>query len=85
MWAHRVGMTWAKRLLLTGDLIDGKTAESIKLITKAVPAERLDEEVWSLAERMATVPKNQLAMQKLVINQAFEIMGLVRHPLFAIS
>ena len=34
------------------------------------------EEVDRLAHRMATVPVNQLMMQKLVINQAIEAQGL---------
>ena len=43
---------------------------------KAVPRENLDAEVEALAERMATVPVNQLMMQKMMINQAYENMGL---------
>jgi len=77
MWTQRVGMTWAKRMLLTGDLIDGKTAEQIKLITKAVPSDRLDDEVRTIANRMIGVPKNQLAIQKLIINQVFEQSGIL--------
>ncbi len=76
MWVYRVGAERAKRLLLTGDLIDGREAERIGLVHKAVPADKLDEEVEHLAERMAGVPKNQLMMQKLMINQAFANMGL---------
>jgi enoyl-CoA hydratase len=76
MWIYRVGLTWAKRMLLTGDLIDGKTAEKIGLAYKAVPESDLDAEVDKIVQRMASVPKNQLAMQKLVINQAVEAMGL---------
>lgn len=76
MWIYRVGLTWAKRMLLTGDLIDGKTAERIGLAYKAVPSSDLDREVDAIVQRMAAVPKNQLAMQKLVINQAVEAMGL---------
>ena len=34
-------------------------------------------EVEALARRMASVPINQLAMQKLVINQAIEATGLM--------
>ena len=76
MWVYRVGAERAKRLLLTGDLIDGREAERIGLVHKAVPADKLDEEVEHLAGRMAGVPKNQLMMQKLMINQAFANMGL---------
>jgi enoyl-CoA hydratase len=76
MWIYRVGLTWAKRMLLTGDLIDGKTAEKIGLAYKAVKPSDLDAETDKIVARMAAVPKNQLAMQKIVINQAVEAMGL---------
>ncbi len=76
MWVYRVGPEQAKRMLFTGDRIDGKEAERIGLVSKSVPAEELDAEVERLAERMSTVPVNQLMMQKMVINQAIEAMGL---------
>ncbi len=76
MWVYRLGAEQAKRMLLTGDKITGAEAERIGLVMKAVPAEALDDEVEALAERMASVPVNQLMMQKMVINQAIEAMGL---------
>jgi enoyl-CoA hydratase len=76
MWVYRLGPERAKRMLLTGDKIDGREAERIGLVLKAVPAKSLDGEVEQLAERLASVPVNQLMMQKLMINQALENMGL---------
>jgi enoyl-CoA hydratase len=76
MWVYRLGAEQAKRMMLTGDKIDGKEAERIGLIHKAVPADQLDQEVEALAERMSTVPINQLMMHKMLINQAIEAMGL---------
>lgn len=76
MWVYRIGAERAKRMLLTGDLIDGREAKAIGLVLDAVPAAQLSARVNALAERMAGVPKNQLMMQKLVINQAYENMGL---------
>ena len=76
MWVYRVGAERAKRLLFTGDLIDGREAERIGLITQAVPAAELDAAVQKLADRMKGVPKNQLWMQKTAINSAFENMGM---------
>lgn len=64
--------------MLTGDLIDGKTAARINLVTAAVPASELDSYTNTLVARMASVPKNQLAMHKIVINSAFEQMGLLQ-------
>lgn len=83
MWVYRLGPELAKRMLFTGDKIDGTEAERIGLVYKSVPAERLDEEVESLAHRISTVPKNQLMMHKLMINQALENMGLRNTQMFA--
>ena len=76
MWVYRLGPERAKRMLLTGDKIDGKEAERLGLVLKSVPDDQLDAEVESLAERMASVPVNQLAMQKMMVNQSLENMGL---------
>ena len=83
MWAYRLSAEQAKRMLFTGDKIDGREAARIGLILKAVPEAELDAEVEALAERMATVPINQLMMQKLAINQAVEAQGLANTQRFA--
>ena len=72
MWVYRLGPEKAKRSLFTGDRITGVEAAQMGLVLKSVPAARLDAEVEALAARMATVPVNQLAMQKMVINQPLE-------------
>jgi enoyl-CoA hydratase len=76
MWVYRIGAERAKRMLLTGDTIDGVQARDWGLVIDAVPAEELDDAVERLAGRMASVPANQLAMQKLMVNQALDNMGL---------
>jgi enoyl-CoA hydratase len=76
MWLYRLGPEKAKRMLFTGDKIDGREAERLGLVLKAVPADRLDEEVDALAHRIAGIPQNQLTMQKLMVNQALANMGL---------
>jgi len=76
MWVYRLGVERAKRMLLTGDKIDGKTAAAWGLVLEAVPADELDARVEALADRIAGVPINHLAMQKLMINQALDNMGL---------
>lgn len=72
MWVYRLGPEKAKRMLLTGDRIDGKEAAAMGLVLKSVPADQLEAEVEAMAARMATVPVNQLAMNKMVINQTLE-------------
>lgn len=76
MWVYRLGLERAKRLLLTGDAIDGRTAVSWGLASEAVPLERLDEAGLALAQRVARLPANQLHMMKLLVNQSYEQMGL---------
>ena len=83
MWGYRVGPMLAKRMLLTGDLIDGRMAQDYGLVLDAVPTAQLGACVAQWAARMAGVPKNQLAMQKLVINQAVDAMGLHQTQMFA--
>ena len=72
MWVHRLGPEKAKKMMFTGDKITGKEAAEIGLVLNAVPENKLDKEVERLASRMASVPINQLAMHKMVINSAIE-------------
>ena len=83
MWVFRIGAERAKRMLLTGDLVDGRAAKEMGLVYDAVPAAELDAAVDALAARMAGMPKNQLMMQKLMINQAYENMGLASTQMIA--
>ena len=76
MWLYRLGLTKVKQLALPGKPLSGKEAAEIGLINKAVPFDRLDEEVRTQAGEMAQVPLSQLAAMKLIINQAYENMGL---------
>lgn len=76
MWVYRLGAQRAKRMLLTGDLIDGRRAAEWGLALEAVPEAELDVRVEELADRIASVPTNQLVMQKLMVNQAYDNMGL---------
>lgn len=78
MWVYRLGAEKAKRMMFTGDKITGTEAQAMGLILKSVTAESLDAEVEAMAKRMASVPINQLAMQKMLINQAIEASGLMQ-------
>ncbi len=75
MWTYMVGPQWAKRLLLTGERIDGRKAEQIGLVMQAVPAAELDETVHALASNIARVPYDLLAQNKSICNKAIELMG----------
>jgi len=76
MWVYRLGMEHAKRLMLTGEALTGGEAERLGLASKAVPADQLAGEAEAMARKLATIPLNQLVMSKLLVNQAYENMGL---------
>jgi len=76
MWIYRLGLERAKRLLLTGDALDGRRAVEWGLASEVAPADQLDEAALALARRVALLPANQLHMMKLLVNQAYEQMGL---------
>ena len=76
MWAYRLGLEHAKRLMLTGQSVTGVEAERIGLASKALPVSELAGAVEEMARRLATVPLSQLVMSKLLVNQAYENMGL---------
>ena len=60
----------------TGDAIDAETALRIGLVSRVCPAAELSDRVEEYATKFQHIPANQLALNKLLINQAFENMGL---------
>jgi enoyl-CoA hydratase len=76
VWAHRIGVEKAKRLLFTGDSLSGAEAVEWGLASEAAPAEQLDERFEALLERVARLPVNQLVMMKLLVNSTVNAQGL---------
>jgi enoyl-CoA hydratase len=76
MWLYRLGLTKAKEHALTGRPLSGREAADIELINAAVPFDRLEAAVTEQAEQLASLPSSQLAAMKLIVNQAYENMGL---------
>ena len=76
MWLYRLGLTRAKEYALTGKPLSGIEAADAGLINAAVPFERLEQEVSERARLLTTIPLSQLAAMKLIVNQAYENMGL---------
>ena len=76
MWIYRLGLTRAKEYALTGKPLSGKQAADCGLINRSVPFAQLEETVRATARQLASIPLSQLAAMKLVVNQAYENMGL---------
>jgi enoyl-CoA hydratase len=76
MWTYRLGLERSKRLLLTGDPLDGRRAVEWGLASECHPEADLDAATLALCHRVALLPANQLHMMKVLVNQVIEQMGL---------
>ncbi len=75
MWMERIGMTWTKRILLTGDLIGGETAARLGLAIECVEDDDVDAAAMRLAQRIALIDKELLMANKVAINLAADASG----------
>lgn len=76
VWTLRIGPEKAKRLLFTGDCLNGREAVEWGLAIECAPKESLNERFEILLERIARNPINQLVMMKLLVNQTMHAAGL---------
>ena len=67
-----VGLSKAKELIFTGEIIDAKEAERIGLVNNVVPAEELGSTGMELARKLAKGPTLAIGKAKIAINRAVE-------------
>lgn len=75
-WPLLCGMAKAKYYLLTCDFIDGREAERIGLVSKAVPRAELLSEAHAVARKLADGPQHALRATKKALNQWFRLGGI---------
>ena len=68
IWPLLCGMAKAKYYLLTCEFIDGREAERIGLVSKAVPREQVLPEALAIADRLATGPRDAITLTKRALN-----------------
>jgi enoyl-CoA hydratase len=76
LWAPRIGVQRAARLLFTGDCLTGAQALEWGLAVDAPAPEDLDARCEALVERIARLPVNQLVMMKLLLRQTLAAQNL---------
>jgi enoyl-CoA hydratase len=81
LWPVLCGMARAKYYLLTADFIDGREAERIGLVSKAVPGDRLMDEAMAVAGKLANGPQDAVRWTKKALNNWLRQAG----PLFDAS
>ena len=76
VWPWVVGMTKARELLYTGNLIDAEEAKRLDLVNEVVPVEELDAAVERQAATIAKLPAATVEYNKKLINASYEMMGV---------
>jgi enoyl-CoA hydratase len=71
-----MGMRRAMEAMLTGDSMSGPDAVQAGFANRSFPADRLEAEVLTIAERVAKVPPDLQAINKRVVHRGMEIMGM---------
>jgi enoyl-CoA hydratase len=70
LWPHIVGLMRSKRFLLTGDLLTGKEAAEIGLVTESVPRAKLDERTAYWVGRMTGGASKAISLTKRALNSS---------------
>jgi enoyl-CoA hydratase len=76
VWPWVIGMTKARELLYTGNLIDAAEAKRLNLVNEVVPFEELDAAVERQALTIAKLPAATVEYNKQLINMSYELMGV---------
>ena len=76
VWPWVVGMTKARELLYSGNLIDAAEAKRLNLVNDVVPVEELGAAVEAQALTIAKLPAATVEYNKKLINMSYELMGV---------
>lgn len=71
-----LGPRQAKEFLFLGERISAAQAKDLGMINRVVGRDQLADEVTSVAERIAKMPRMGLTLTKKAVNQAEDAMGL---------
>lgn len=68
IWPLLCGMAKAKYYLLTSEFLDGREAERIGLVSRAVPADKVLDVAWTVAESLARGSQPSIRFTKRALN-----------------
>jgi len=70
-----MGLKQVKEFLFTGNTVDALEAKQMGMVNRVVPDDKLMEESYKLARKIAAVPAYAIKMAKQAVNKTYEIMG----------
>ena len=71
LFALYTSMAWTKDMILCRKKVDAVTAERIGIVSRVVPREKLMEEAWDAASKIAEVSPDIMAMEKEMMNRVW--------------
>lgn len=71
-----MGPRFAKEFLFLGEKVPASRALELGMVNRVVPRAELEAETLDLSERIAKMPRLGLALTKMAVNQAEDLMGL---------
>jgi enoyl-CoA hydratase len=71
-----MGPRFAKEFLFTGERVGAERALRLGMVNRVVAREDLESETLALGEKIAEMPRFGLALTKMAVNQAEDLMGL---------
>lgn len=74
--AHELNPRVAKEFLFLGERMDAARAHQMGMVNRVVARDRLEEETYAIAARIARQPRLGLALTKQVINRVLDLQGL---------
>ncbi|GLW62923.1 enoyl-CoA hydratase [Actinomadura rubrobrunea] len=75
IWPLLAGLAKARYYLLTGEMLDGREAERIGLVSRAVPREQVLEEALRVADVLATGPQQAIQLTRRALNNWLRSAG----------
>ena len=72
-----VGLKKAKEVLLLGAQLSAHEALAIGIVNRVVSSDELEGETEKIAKRMASLPQATVRMDKMLVNRAYRIAGIM--------
>lgn len=70
---RQIGLSRAKRLVMTGEMISAAQALAIGLVDEVYPSGQLMEQAWQFAQRLAAKAPQALGIAKVVLNNCARV------------
>ncbi len=71
-----MGPRFAKEFLFLGERVGANRALQLGMVNRVVPRAELESETMEMSEKIAAMPRLGLALTKMAVNQAEDLMGL---------